>query len=317
MSECYYIWRYAYKAYHLSTADRASRIKGTSFSNNIAFGFIRAFIDVFTSTLSERPIVFTATAYDEKGLANKDSIVKWLSAVNDMNGFNRESKKILSEGLKTGMFGVRIGYKPPAKEIKYTYLYNGKPIEDKYTPEIGDIPYAEHVDVFKLFPDPGSGNLSYVTERDVATIDTVLGIFSGLIASKSNKSPLKDPTLIKNLVLNNNGADKQDYGSVRSEVHEEVNTRLRGEDKSSRLTGTTAFGTKKDEDSDVTDNRVEYRYYVSNNVIVLHINNYPVYIGENIYGFIPYVIRSTNTSGVRIGVEGVPYMLEGIEKMVN
>jgi len=56
---------------------------------------------------------------------------------------------------------------------------------------------------------------------------------------------------------------------------------------------------------------------VSNNVIVLHINNYPVYIGENIYGFIPYVIRSTNTSGVRIGVEGVPYMLEGIEKMVN
>ena len=66
LSECYYIWRHAYKTYHLSTKDRESRLNKQPWRSNIPFGYIRSFIDVFTSTLSERPLIYTATALDEK-----------------------------------------------------------------------------------------------------------------------------------------------------------------------------------------------------------------------------------------------------------
>jgi len=66
LSECYYIWRHAYKTYHLSTKDRESRLAKQPWRSNIPFGYIRSFIDVFTSTLSERPLIYTATALDEK-----------------------------------------------------------------------------------------------------------------------------------------------------------------------------------------------------------------------------------------------------------
>jgi hypothetical protein len=133
---------------------------------------------VFASSLSERPIVWNATAYDKKALDNKDNVKSYLSVISDMTSFNREAKKILAEGLKTGMFCVRVSYLPPAKPVKYQYIYNGKVHEDTYTPDIGDLPYAQHVDVFKIFPDPGTGNLSFVVERDVVTVDNALRIFS-------------------------------------------------------------------------------------------------------------------------------------------
>lgn len=322
LSECYYIWRHAYKTYHLSTKDRESRLAKQPWRSNIPFGYIRSFIDVFTSTLSERPLIYTATALDEKGLDNKQDIIDFLSTVSDMNGFNRESKKILAEWLKTGTFAVRVNYRPPVTPVSYTYLYNNLPIEDTYTPDIGDIPYAEHVDVFKLFPDPGTGNLSFVTERDVVTIDAALRMFSGLINHKSNTSPLNTPSLVKNITLNLNGADLDDYGSVRNEVHAEVNSKMRAEDTTSSSTTSTAKSTTStsstaDRDSRLNANRIEYKYYVTNARIILFFNNYPVYIWPNIYGFIPYVIKPTSNADIRIGVEWIPYLLRGVEKGIN
>ena len=322
LSECYYIWRHAYKTYHLSTKDRESRLAKQPWRSNIPFGYIRSFIDVFTSTLSERPLIYTATALDEKGLDNKQDIIDFLSTVSDMNGFNRESKKILAEWLKTGTFAVRVNYRPPVQQVSYTYLYNNLPIEDTYTPDIGDIPYAEHVDVFKLFPDPGTGNLSFVTERDVVTIDAALRMFSGLINHKSNTSPLNTPDLVKNITLNLNGADLDDYGSVRNEVHAEVNSKMRAEDTTSSSTTSTAKSTTStsstaDRDSRLNANRIEYKYYVTNARIILFFNNYPVYIWPNIYGFIPYVIKPTSNADIRIGVEWIPYLLRGVEKGIN
>lgn len=322
LSECYYIWRHAYKTYHLSTKDRESRLAKQPWRSNIPFGYIRSFIDVFTSTLSERPLIYTATALDEKGLDNKQDIIDFLSTISDMNGFNRESKKILAEWLKTGTFAVRVNYRPPVTPVSYTYLYNNLPIEDTYTPDIGDIPYAEHVDVFKLFPDPGTGNLSFVTERDVVTIDAALRMFSGLINHKANTSPLNTPSLVKNITLNLNGADLDDYGSVRNEVHAEVNSKMRAEDTTSSSTTSTAKSTTStsstaDRDSRLNANRIEYKYYVTNARIILFFNNYPVYIWPNIYGFIPYVIKPTSNADIRIGVEWIPYLLRGVEKGIN
>lgn len=324
LAECYYIWRHAYKTYHLSTKDRESRMNKQPWRSNIPFWYIRSFIDVFTSTLSERPLIYTATALDEKWLDNKQDIIDFLSTISDMNGFNRESKKILAEGLKTGTFAVRVNYRPPVTPIYYTYLYNNTPIEDSYTPEIGDIPYAEHVDVFKLFPDPGTGNLSFVTERDVVTIDAALRIFSGLINNASNTSPFKDTDLVKHLTLNLNGADLDDYGSVRNEVHAEVNSKMRSEDTTAINTNTTATASTTstssstaDRDSRLNANRIEYKYYVTNSRIILFFNNYPVYIWPNIYGFIPYVIKPTSNADIRLGVEWIPYLLRGVEKGIN
>ena len=93
--EYYYIWKWAYKAYHLSTRDRQSILK--SWQSNVAFGFIRAFIDVFASTLTERPVTFTATPYDEDGINNATNVAHSLNVNADITGFNDEAKKILNE----------------------------------------------------------------------------------------------------------------------------------------------------------------------------------------------------------------------------
>ena len=186
--------------------------------------------------------------------------------------------------MKTGTFAVRVNYRPPVTPVQYTYLYNNVPIEDEYTPEIGDIPYAEHVDVFKIFPDPGTGNLSFVVERDVVTIDAALRMFSGLINNKANTSPLNTPDLVKNITLNLNGADLDDYGSVRNEVHAGGNSKMRAEDTTSSSTSSTIKSTTStststaDRDSRLNANRIEYKYYVTNARIILFLNNYPVYI---------------------------------------
>lgn len=95
MSEYYYIWKWGYKAYHLSTKDRQQYIK--SWQSNVAFGFIRAFIDVFTSTLTERPINFVVKAYDEEAVTNASNVEHALTVNADITGFNEESKKILNE----------------------------------------------------------------------------------------------------------------------------------------------------------------------------------------------------------------------------
>ena len=61
-----YIWMFAHKSYHLSTEDRQKYLK--TWQSNIAFGLIRSFIDVFVSTLTERPISFRAQGLNEEGV---------------------------------------------------------------------------------------------------------------------------------------------------------------------------------------------------------------------------------------------------------
>ena len=137
-------------------------------------------------------------------------------------------------------------------------------------------------------------------------------MFSGLINHKSNTSPLNTPSLVKNITLNLNGADLDDYGSVRNEVHAEVNSKMRAEDVTALNTPSTARSTTStssataDRDSRLNANRIEYKYYVTNARIILFFNNYPVYIWPNIYGFIPYVIKPTSNADIRIGVEWIP-----------
>lgn len=116
-NELIHIWRWAYKAYHMSTHDRARILK--SWQSNIAFGLIRSFVDVFVSTLTERPINFSSTGYNEESLDDKRYIDKGLAYCADQSKFHVESKNIMKEGLKTGQFAVRIGINSQNPTIEY------------------------------------------------------------------------------------------------------------------------------------------------------------------------------------------------------
>lgn len=90
-----YIWKYAYKAYHLSTEDRQRILK--DWQSNIAWGLIRSFIDVFVSTLTERPITFSVQGLNEDGIANADNIRHALATTADVTGFQKEVRFSMKE----------------------------------------------------------------------------------------------------------------------------------------------------------------------------------------------------------------------------
>lgn len=97
ITQNYYIWKYAYKSYHLSTLDRKVGANLKKWQSNIHSGFIRSFIDVFTSSLSEKPLTFFGSAYNEEGLQNKDNILHALTAIADKSKFHVEMRSGLEE----------------------------------------------------------------------------------------------------------------------------------------------------------------------------------------------------------------------------
>lgn len=129
--------------------------------------------------------------------------------------------------------------------------------------------------------------------------------FGSLINSPFNKSPFKDPEFLKNLPINKHASDFTDYGSITSEVYQQKNSDFQSQD-SYRVTGTAlnnipaSSSTTQDQDVDVTDGLIEFLYYTSESQIVLHANGYPVYIGKNIFGFVPYVIQSATDETMRL-----------------
>ncbi len=48
----------------------------------------------------------------------------------------------------------------------------------------------------------------------------------------------------------------------------------------------------QDVDKDVTDGLIEVIITTTEENIIIHANNYPVYIGKNFFGFINYVVQS-------------------------
>ena len=81
----------------MSMADRALSAGLQPWQSNISMGISRSFIDVFTSTLTERPIAFSATGYDDKGIENKDSVQHALALTADITDFQTEARHILSD----------------------------------------------------------------------------------------------------------------------------------------------------------------------------------------------------------------------------
>lgn len=196
-------------------------------------------------------------------------------------------------------------------------------IEAQYENEIGNFPTATAIDVFNVFPDVYNGTMRYVTHRKVTSLDGVLTTYGALINSDDNESPLKDYVNYLTMKKNQNGADLRDYAIIKDQIHQQINWNHAKEDRFpdvfSNNYESTSVGAQntQDYDSDITDGLMECLFTTDEVNITLHINGYPVYIGPNTYGFIPFVLSSINDEKQVMGCEGIPYLLAGMEKTMN
>ncbi len=318
-----YIWKFAYKAYHLSTADRQRYLK--TWQSNIAFGLIRSFIDVFVSTLTERPITFSVNGLDEQGIQNSDNIRYTLAAIADATGFQKESRYAMKEGLKTGTFAFYVGMLPKKSSVTMEVPTGdpANPVETvTYSEQISNFPFAKAIDVFNIFPDVYNGTMRHCSWRQVTSLEGFHSTFSSLINDPLNESPLKDMGAALVDTKNSENADHKDYTVIKDQVHQQINWELSQEDSFpdlfSRTETTTNYQrSSQDEDPEVTDGLIECILYTESSKMVLWANGYPVYIGDNPNGFIPFVLASTNDEKKVLGCEGVPYLLAGMEKTMN
>lgn len=69
--------------------------------------------------------------------------------------------------------------------------------------------------------------------------------------------------------------------------------------------------------NEVTEDLIEYKYYTTDNRIVLIANDYPVYVGINPFGFIPFEIMSASDPQYTLDCEGVPYKLAGLSDTMD
>ena len=165
--------------------------------------------------------------------------------------------------------------------------------------------------------------MRYVTHRKVTSIDGVLNSYGSLINSDDNESPFKEYVQYLTLDKNKNGADFRDYAIIKDQIHQQINWNHAKEDSFPDVFSNNASSTPvgvqntQDYDDDVTSGLIECLYTVDDTGIVLHLNGYPVYIGKNNYGFIPFVLSSINDEKKAMGCEGIPYLLAGMEKTMN
>jgi len=318
-SEEFYIWRSALKAYHLSTHDRKIQLWANTWKQNISIWLIRSFVDVMVSTLHEKPLTFIWTAVNQQWAENRENILKTLDYISDVSGFHKQLKDTMTNGLIVGEISMRVGYKKTKKSEKYVSLADWDVIIEDVETEEKDYPYADNVSIFNLFPDPYSWPLRYVTERDVVSYASFIETFWNTIRSKKNKSPFKWDDFLMLLPINQNWADLEDYGNIVNQIHEKVNLEASQKD-TFRLPFQMKMANNNwtflDRDPEVLEWLIEFKATWYAGRLIIRANGYPVYIWENPYGFIPYVIKAANQTKARFW-EGLPYMLKWLEEVWN
>lgn len=194
-----------------------------------------------------------------------------------------------------------------------------KPEEVNYDVDLSNFPYAKTCDVFNIFPDFGNGPLQYVTERGVNSYENFLTSFSSLINDEENLSPFKD--IINSLAVDGTKANFEDFGIVKYQIYQDINYECYANDtfiqQNPQNLLTPDSKTTHDNDLSANIGNVEWLYTVDRHEIVIHMNGFPVYIGKNKYGFVPYVIVSTQDKDKHVGCEGVPYLIRGPAQIID
>ena len=315
----YYIWREAFKSYHMSTYDRKIAIWSKKWKQNISIWLIRSFCDVLISSTNERPITFIWTWINSEWIKNKDNILKTLCYISDVTWFHTQIKKILRDWLITWEFALRIWYISTSKTEKITSIINWNYVQETEEVDQKNYPYATAVSIFNIFPDPYNWILRYVTERWVIDYNSFIEAFGHMIRSKNNESPFNNDDFLSLLPINNSEAKFDDYWNILNQIHEKINDEFREKDKFQINKDNWVWSTNTtniDENTDVTDWLIEFKITYYKNRAVLIANWYPVYIWKNPYWFIPYVVKPANSTDARFW-EWIPYMLKWIENIWN
>lgn len=174
--------------------------------------------------------------------------------------------------------------------------------------------------IFELFPDPANSRPRYVTRRSVVSHKSFIQSFGSIIESDDNELGAENiAELVKCLPLNSNAADKNSYNNARNIVHRDYNIKFRATDvsqydASGNFSPESASSINNNE---VTEDLIEYKYYTTDNRMVLVANDYPVYVGINRFGFIPFEIMSASDPQYVLDCEGVPYKLAGLSDTMD
>ena len=314
-----YIWRAWYKSYHLSTFDRKVVLwKNSSWKSNISMWLTRAFVDVLTAAVNEKPITFIGTWLNKQWIENKEKILNTLKYISDATWFHYQLKQMLRDWLITGQICARVWYKKTKKSEPIISIIWDKQVKETIETQEMNLPYASIVSIFNVFPDPYTWPLRYVTERWVVPYNDFIEAFWHLIRSKQNKSPFKD--YVEYLTGNENwDVDKTDYGNVVNQIHQKRNQELREQDfylrNSTNLNSTIPINTNFDEDTKLTQDLIEFKITTYKSRIVLIANGYPMYIWPNIYWFVNYIVTAAN--GETRFWEWIPYLTKPLEDAWN
>lgn len=327
-----WLWNYSWKKFHLCEVDRDQKLKKESGNNarskaNVASGLSRQAIDTANSYMVDNPLVFNAKGLNEEGITNKQNISNALAYASDVTGFSRCVRDSVESGMIEGSFCWKVGWRKRGDKMTTTVMENGIPVKTEVDEDPYEGPYAYKVDLYSIFPDfyptvtGQKRKLRHVTERGVCALDEFKEMFQGLIDSKDNKSPFcRNEKMLDLLPNNQNGASYEDYGWQKTEIFRSLNDELRSLDgfgaSPSMSFDTTALTYSRiwnfGRDPELSSGLVEWRITYYKDRIVLRANNFPVYIGKNGVGFIPYTFCQFDSSYLPFGMP-VPIILRDLD----
>ena len=313
MSREFYIWREAYKLYHLSTKDRKEAI-WEAWRSNISAWMARSFVDIMVSSLQDKPLSFSVKWINKKWYKNRTNIKNVLDYISDKSWFHTQIKQAYKSWLITWDICFRIGFKDIKKQEKYYNIIWWQAIEELIENEEFFMPYAEEVSVFDLFPDPYTWNLRYITERNVLSYETFIAVYGWLIRDADNQSKFKDDKFLEVLPLNRNSWDTQDYWDIMEQIHKDKNSDFKDADSYQKPKNSSAASSLTSDDTELTKGLIEIKATWYKTRLVIIANWYPVYIWKNPYWFIPYVYKASDNSKVRFW-EWLPYVVWDIDKL--
>ena len=316
-----WLWKESIKKYELYMWDRLASLedKKQGWRSNISSWISRASIDILSSTIKDVPLFFKATWINKKWFENKDNITKVLNYIWNYRKFHKVMRTWLFEALKVGNVTFKIWYEQFSSNEKiYTIVdwdTEAEKVEETRNEDNIDMPFAEHANIFNLFPDIKDWDMEYITERKILSYDNFIKQYEAILKSTNNESPMYKKNYIKYLLDNKNWASFVENNDVLDKIREKQNTKALTKTLISKLDdkGNTSTESAYNKDD---------KWYIELLVtwykrrLVIMTNNYPVYIWVNPYGFIPYVYHSATDSKRRFWV-WIPTLLWQVENSMD
>jgi hypothetical protein len=308
------MWNYALKMYYLCGVDRQRKLTLKNKANVMA-GLTAESVDIMASYLVDNPLRFKATALGDTPVEKAEGAQDVLFFCSDRTKFQSTLRNGLIKGLIVGSVPLKTAYVTES-DVTTTVMRGGLPKQIVKKGYSGPATYF--VDPFNVFPDfyptdsyDGRKRLRSCTERGVCDASTFETMFSQLIESSDNRSPLKNKELRALCETSECGTvSRGDFGWTRMSILEFFNNKCKdmdgfssnGNKEESQLTTTPGAYGNMGKDSELTKGLGEWRMTEWNDEIVLLRNGFPVYIGKNSKRFISINIIPFKDVGMPFGM---------------